>query len=738
MTARGRSSASPGLSRAMQCLCWSLCSALALSAAASAGDRRVQEWRAPANRARLSIEWVEPAAVSGEATPPWPFLLYVHGVPTKRSARIERDILADTEVVLAARVCRLVRITPDEAASLPYMKQLPRIGDPMLVVVGRDFRMHGALLDRRRLDAASCLDLMANAVDAASEVPLREYLSSYLDILEDSEKAWRDEQRFAADGKGEVAQAVDLDARREEIASAQRALAARECALLQRMRVHVVNEVPTESGVALTPAEAEALRSYREHAHRANPVDAAYALAALRGYDSAAMASAIVKEAARSSWSTWKAGEVLAAMRSPGATRAIRDALSQRGPSRAAALAAAARRPIPECEGALLALAEDRDAAVRADAVGALGAQRGPAALQALVKALDDPDAGVRVLATRGLGGLGGAEHVPALEARLRDPDWCVRRAAAAALATLRVKESVPTLLDYLASGEGALREDALAGLVRLTGKTLGFHPAGWRAWWTDAGAAFAPSAKIPPGSAFDDAVRGFEWPVSCGPIGTLSDRVVFVVDTGVEMGRRPDIPPDTPEPERQRLSAGTKLDRVKADVVSALGRLDRDAFFNVLAFAGKVKRWRDAPARGSAAKAAVAWARDLKARALPPVGSRQSLRGSSTRSNPANPYLFRTGEHDVCSAVLAAMGIDGSDPLADRSRPPYDTVFLVVDGNPAGGAVQQIPHIAEIVAELNRSRGVVIHVVTFSDAMRNAYAGIAEATGGRHASYGS
>lgn len=721
-----------------RCVRWALGCALALSVAASAGDRRVQEWRAPANRARLSIEWVEPAAVSGEAMPPLPFLLYVQGVPTKRSAKIERDILADTEVVLAARVCRLVRVTPDQAASLPYLKHLPRIGDPMLVAVGRDLRVHGALLEERKLDATSCLELMSKAVDPASEVPLREYLSSYLGILEDSEKAWRDEQRLAADGKGEVAHAVDVDPRREEIASAQRALAAKECALLQRMRVHVVNEAPPESEAELTPAEAEALRSYREHAGRANPVDAAYALAALRGHDSAAMASAILREAARSPWNTWKAGEVLAAMRSPGAMRAIRDALSRRGPPRAAALAAAARSRIPGCEDAILALAEDRDPAVREAAVGALGAQRGPAAIQALAKALDDADAGVRVLATRGLGGLGGAEHAPALEARLRDPDWCVRRAAATALAKLRVKQSVPPLLDCLASGDGALREDALAGLVRLTGKTLGFHAAGWQAWWTDAAAGFAPPAKIPPGSAFDEAVRGFEWPVSYGSVGTLSDRVVFVVDTGVEMGRRPDIPPDTPEPERQRLSAGTKLDRAKADLVAALGRLDPGASFNIVAFAGKVTPWRDAPARGSAAKAAIAWVKGLNARALSPVGSQQSLRGNSTRGNPANPCLFRTGEHDVCSAVLAAMGIDGSDPLADRSRPPYDTVFLVVDGNPDGGAVQQIPRIAEIVAELNRSRGVVVHVVTFSAPMRNAYAGIAEATGGRHASYGS
>jgi hypothetical protein len=233
-------------------------------------------------------------------------------------------------------------------------------------------------------------------------------------------------------------------------------------------------------------------------------------------------------------------------------------------------------------------------------------------------------------------------------------------------------------------------------------------------------------------------ALRGFEWPLSCGPIGTLSNRVVFVIDTGVEMGRRPDVPPDTPEPDRERLSRGTKLDIAKADIAAALGRLDRDSSFGVLAFAGKVTPWRNAPARGSTAKAAVAWVTDLKARSRSPVGSQQSARGNSTRGSAANPYLFRTGEHDVCSAVLAAMGIDASDPLADRSRPPYDTVFLVVDGNPDGGAAPQIPRIAEIVAELNRSRGVVIHVVTFSAVMRSAYAEIAEATGGRHASYGS
>ncbi|MFI5403789.1 MAG: hypothetical protein ACHQ1G_12700, partial [Planctomycetota bacterium] len=354
--------------------------AMALAATSLAGDtgKRADAWRAPANRVRLMIDWAAPAAVAGKVPPAWPFLLYVRGVPTKKSEKIENEVLANTAVILAARLCRLVQITPDDAASLPYLKRLPQILDPMLVAVAPDYTVQGVVSDERKLTAASCLGLMTKIVDDAYETPLRKYLSSYGDILERSEALWRDEQKLAADAKRAVApeEKAELERRREEVLATERALASREAAFLQEMRLKESSDAGAGDG-GLTADEKEALRAYREHAEVASPVEAAYALAALRGRDSGAMAAAVFKEAARGPWSAWKAGELLAGMRSLEALQAIRDALSQRGLARTAALAATARKLLPGCQDALVALAGDRDASVREAAVGALGVQRG-------------------------------------------------------------------------------------------------------------------------------------------------------------------------------------------------------------------------------------------------------------------------------------------------------------------------------------------------------------------------
>ena len=63
--------------------------------------------------------------------------------------------------------------------------------------------------------------------------------------------------------------------------------------------------------------------------------------------------------------------------------------------------------------------------------------------------------------------------------------------------------------------------------------------------------------------------------------------------------------------------------------------------------------------------------------------------------------------------------------------------LFLVVDGAPSLGEITEVPRIAEIIRELNLTRSVTIHVVTFESRNDNLYKILAEVTGGRHAVHG-
>ena len=108
--------------------------------------KAVSRWKAPRNQTRLEVVWWQPEKGSSDKTPQGrPFLLYVTEVASKLSEKIEKDILGNTAIVLAAPACPWVKLTPGEAADLPFLKTLPRIADPMLVVVVKDAKVVGVL-----------------------------------------------------------------------------------------------------------------------------------------------------------------------------------------------------------------------------------------------------------------------------------------------------------------------------------------------------------------------------------------------------------------------------------------------------------------------------------------------------------------------------------------------------------------------------------------------------------------
>ncbi|MHC4550721.1 MAG: hypothetical protein ACYTEZ_18330, partial [Planctomycetota bacterium] len=212
---------------------------LALAAQGAPSAKRVASWKAPANQKRLQLQWHDLPETAKQGKAPWPFLLFVAGVPSKLSAKIAKDVFANTSVVLAAKLCQPVRITPDAAVGLPYLKALPRIRDPMLVVVGRDWRVHGVLADKRQFTVQHCFDLLARAADEEYEITLTSYVASYLKILERAEQLWRQQRRVVAlersaakkSGADQAKAEAELKQRREELQSAQKALRLQEALL---------------------------------------------------------------------------------------------------------------------------------------------------------------------------------------------------------------------------------------------------------------------------------------------------------------------------------------------------------------------------------------------------------------------------------------------------------------------------------------------------------------------------
>jgi hypothetical protein len=185
-----------------------------------------------------------------------------------------------------------------------------------------------------------------------------------------------------------------------------------------------------------------------------------------------------------------------------------------------------------------------------------------------------------------------------------------------------------------------------------------------------------------------------------------------------------------------------SKLDAAKETLIATLKQLDDPVTFNVMGYADGVERWRSKPARAAYRKGAIEFVRKLRivepaGQRKGPIVKRQLDRETGDAGRGWRPIGFTPGrehERNIYGALLTALGVFDLEPLRDRRRPAADTVFLLVDGPPSSGEVKEIHRIVEILGEVNRTRGVVVHVISFEDRAGHLYQALADATGGRRA----
>ena len=728
---------------------------MACSVWAGPTTKSVHRWKAPSNQKRLLPGWWTPA--EKQVTPAdGPFLLYVSDVASKVSAKLERDLFQNTAIVLSAHACPWVRISPNHAADLPYLKSLPRIADPMLVAVGKDARVIGVLDDKRKFTVKHCFDIVEKAAATRYETKLSNYVNAYVKILAGHERIFVEQKKLDALKRKNKIAAAELAVQRAKLAATRQKLRAEEAQL--RASLGLKGDAPEETvadAPGLSADERNAIRAYRKLAKNRSPYVRATALEALRAPDTPALVKEILAAARTGdSWTVWRAGQVLARMNSEPSLKTIMAALERGGTrERVAALLSFETRDHPPAHEAILKLAGDRNRDKRTAALRALSAQRDKRAAAAILAALGDRDARIRTLAAR-CAGRAGLNATP-LHDVLDDREWSVRKAALESLVRLGRKASVPHVLFRFQMETGVLRDTGHDARVRLTARTFFYDIDGWRKWWEDHRDAFQPPSPKLVERALDTvagAGRNEPWRFTCEYHGlrTCSRRIFFLLDIGPSMDQQMNLPPNLTLAQRAELRSGSKLDLAKKELIRALKTLDHDDEFNILAFSGGVKTWRAEPARAAHRPAAIQFIKKLKTkkpskRTADSVGTGSGPRANSAEVN-AIPNRTRAGwiapaglEHrrNLYGALMTGMGVMNAQPFRDRSRPAVDTLFLVVDGAPSLGEVTEVPRIAEIIRELNLTRGVTIHVVTFESRNDNLYKILAEVTGGRHAVHG-
>lgn len=706
-----------------------------LAAQSMPAPSKIESWISPHNQKRLQIQWEGPPEYKAKKKPdgsteppaaPWPFLLYVRGVDGKEAEKIATIVFGDARVALASRAVRFVTVSPEQAVDLPYLKSVTGLKDPCLIVVDSDFKVVGVINEWKNFDDRAALPLLQKAADAFYPVKLAGFVADALKSMQDGEKSWKQEQRIAElQRKAAGLDAAKVKALDEECDKIEAEVNATNSALEKRFgelvatlvpRAAEAEALPTTFGSGnkkrkLTPQELEAIDSFREFGRSDNPIVRAAAIEDLGAVDSGVMVEYIlgacndvddrVIEAA---------GRALGRMQSDESLAALLAGLDH---SNAKARAAAAlgfsrvRRAYPAAVPRLLSSLRGGDDDTRRAAIQALANMKDPSTVDALIEALSDKIPALRVIAAEALGELKAAKAAPALITQVESADdWALQKVACDALARVRARESIEPLIRLFETRDGVLLESIYRALVAITGEDFSYDAGFWRRWWDRAGTAFVvPTdeelAKKREKVAANNAKYKRPDVKTYHSIETLSKRLIFAIDISSSMGDKITIPDDATKEQVDAFGSRVKMEIAKNELIALLGTLGDDVEFNIITFAGTPKSWQNNLVGASMRTSAIKFVSKLQPI---PAGS------GGGDEQKTNTY----------GAILSAFGFADEGSPDWKKRGKVDTIFFVTDGLPTTGQIVDVPKMIDAVCELNRTRGLTIHLVMFDpDAAR-------------------
>jgi len=707
----------------------------------------------PHNKKRLRMAWdaLPPHApvkqLDGSTKParaPWPFVLLVTGRDSKARERIFTEVWNDTRFVIATQAVRPIEIRPDKVIGLPYLSGVRGVRDPTVIVVDRDFRVVGSIHRVKEFRFKFIMPLMLEAAKRDYRIDVPAYIGRMRKIVQTEERLWSrereveflQEKSVIARDDGNLKKSQKLDKRADRLAqeTEEARLDAEDSEITLRgtLRLKAEKSEPLHDQVGsganarpLTRDEKEAIKTFRAFARNPDPVVRAAAVEDLGAIDSVAMVAAILKAANDPDMRVVQAaGLALGRMNSAASLEAIRQALSASGtkPRLAALLGIAHRaRPTAGAVPGIVDLLRNGSAEERRAAIKALEQQADAADVPALVAVLDDRVAGLRIMAAEALGVLKAAPAAAALAPCLTRDEWPLQKAAAQALGRIRVKQSIPILLERFAAEAGLLKEVLHDALVAITGQDFRYNIESWQRWWEKYGDGF----RVPTDAEIlrakltvEKALEGYAKPGKrrYHTIETLSRKMIFVIDISSSMRHK--IVAESGE-----FPSRVKMDIAKRELTAVLAQLDEHAYFNIVAFAGKVRPWQKSLVRGTRRNEAIKFVSTLKPIAPASASGRAGKLTADNTRQKTNTY----------GALVTALGLsDEAVPSWRAARSPADTIFLLTDGLPTTGKITDVQKVVAAVLDLNRTRGAVIHVIVFDKDAARKLRPLADRTGGK------
>ncbi|MBI3273191.1 MAG: HEAT repeat domain-containing protein [Planctomycetes bacterium] len=319
-----------------------------------------------------------------------------------------------------------------------------------------------------------------------------------------------------------------------------------------------------------------------------------------------------------------------------------------------------------------------RAAALRAGA--SLGAEK---ALEALQKGTTATDAPVRIAALESCQKADFEASLAASIKALDDEAWQVRVAAIYTFQRLWDKRSLEPLIARMEKEKGRLRLDIGLMLKDLTGKDIGFDAKSWRGWWEGHKADFEMPPRPKKGQkreAKDDGTQAafFNIPV-------LSDRVTFVIDYSGSMYKE-DPGRGTPDGKTAAAAPKRKIDLALEELQNVLNRLKPEVRLNLVVMSTEAVNQK---------------CRKAAPQLVPATEENKKRLMDFAKATCKKLEEIKRGRGDMYDSIR--------DAMAD---PECDTVFVLSDGRPSSGEVQESVTFFHRIAMDNEFKKVMIHTV--------------------------
>ena len=313
-------------------------------------------------------------------------------------------------------------------------------------------------------------------------------------------------------------------------------------------------------------------------------------------------------------------------------------------------------------------LARSNDLAIRREALVAQAKLHGgdPTFFEKLLDQAGDDDPVARSAAAISLAAVRTPDALAALHELLNDEDYGVRFQAVDAILAARHESSIDPLLDRLEREQGVMRPVILRDLKLLTAEDFGNSTKMWRNWWRDHKADFkVPSLKDAQAAQAERGERKDKNSTKASFYGMriISDRLCFVIDNSGSMTAK-------------TKSGKTRLKAMQDQLTETFTGLPDGTLVNMAFFAAKVKLWSD------------------------------ELRMLNTSSR--EKAIEMINEIGTGSATITYEGL-----LAGLADPRVDTIYILTDGQPYGGALPNTGDILREIGRINSVRHVVINCIS-------------------------